>query len=158
MLFVARLDSLGRRRQYVWLTRTQGTIAAIEGKHDSAVALLRQGDFEADGLPTYDGGTVWTPLMVGREFDRVGQADSARKYFTEYVEMAGNGRPQADSYNIPRTLFRLGQLYQDAGDTTHAMDYYGRFVDLWKNADPELQPRVAEARRAMAELVPDRRR
>jgi tetratricopeptide (TPR) repeat protein len=156
--FVARLDSLGRRRQYVWLTRTQGTIAAIEGKHDSAVALLRQGDFEADGLPTYDGGTVWTPLMVGREFDRVGQADSARKYFTEYVEMAGNGRPQADPYNIPRTLFRLGQLYQDAGDTTRAMDYYGRFVDLWKNADPELQPRVAEARRAMAELVPDRRR
>jgi eukaryotic-like serine/threonine-protein kinase len=94
--------------------------------------------------------------MIGQEFDRAGQADSARKYFTEYVEMAGNGRLQADPYNIPRTLFRLGQLYQDAGDRAKALDYYGRFVDLWKNADPELQPRVAEARRAIAELVPDR--
>jgi tetratricopeptide (TPR) repeat protein len=156
--FVARLDTLGRRREYVWLTRQHGAIASIEGKHDSAVALARQGDLEADGLPTSDGGTVWTPFLIGQAFDRWGQADSARKYFTEYVEMAGNGRFQADPYNIPRTLFRLGQLYQDAADTTRAMDYYGRFVDLWKNADPELQPRVAEARRAMAELVPDRRR
>jgi hypothetical protein len=36
------------------------------------------------------------------------------------------------------------------------MEYYGRFVELWKNADPELQPRVTEARKAMAELMPDK--
>ncbi len=153
--YAARLDTLGRRQQYVWLTRERGDIASVEGQHDSAVAYARQGDFEADGLPTSNG-TVFTPLYIGRAFDQAGRADSARKYLTEYVEMAGNGRYQADPFNIPRTLFRLGQLYQDAGDRARALDYYGRFVDLWKNADPELQPRVAEARRAMAELVPDR--
>jgi tetratricopeptide (TPR) repeat protein len=155
--YAARLDSLGRRQRHVWLTRERGAIASLEGKHDSAVAYARQGDFEADGLPTTDG-TVWTPLLIGQAFDRGGQADSARKYLTEYIEMAGTGRYQADPFNVPRTLFRLGQLYQDAGDTAKAMDYYGRFVDLWKTADPELQPRVAEARKAMAELTPDRRR
>jgi hypothetical protein len=70
--------------------------------------------------------------------------------------MAGNGHWEADFINVPRTLFRLGQLYQDAGDRAKAMDYYGRFVELWKAADPELQPRVTEARKAMAELMPDR--
>jgi tetratricopeptide (TPR) repeat protein len=154
--FVARLDSVGRRRRYVWLTRTRGAIASLEGKHDSAVAYARQGDFEADGLPTFDGGTVWTPLFIGQAFDKAGQADSARKYLTEYIDMAGNGHWEADFINVPRTLFRLGQLYQDAGDRAKAMDYYGRFVELWKAADPELQPRVTEARKAMAELMPDR--
>jgi hypothetical protein len=36
------------------------------------------------------------------------------------------------------------------------MEYYGRFVELWKNADPELQPKVTEAKKAMAELMPDK--
>ena len=154
---IARRDTLGRRQDHVFLTRERGMIALAEGKFDSAVVYFRQGDFEADGLPTSNG-TAFTPLLIGLAFDKGGHADSARKYLTEYVEMAGNGRNLTDPFNLAPSLFRLGQLYQDAGDTTKAMDYYGRFVDLWKNADPELQPRVAEARRAMAELVPDRRR
>jgi tetratricopeptide (TPR) repeat protein len=154
---IARMDTLGQRQFYVFLTRVRGMIALGEGKYDSAVTYFRQGDFEADGLPT-SSGTVWTPFLIGIAFDKGGHADSARKYLTEYVEMAGNGRNQMDPFNLAPSMFRLGQLYQDAGDTTRAMDYYSRFVDLWKKADPELQPRVAEARRAMAELVPDRRR
>ena len=151
----ARLDSLGRRQQWVVLLRERGMIALSEGKYDSAVAYARQGDFEADGLPSPKG-TVWTPFRLGEAFDAAGQADSARKYLTQYVEMAGNGRLQVDPYNLAPTLFRLGQLYQDAGDTRRAMEYYGRFVEIWKNADPELQPRVTEAKKAMAELMPDK--
>jgi hypothetical protein len=33
-----------------------------------------------------------------------------------------------------------------------AMHYYGKLVDAWEDADPELQPRVAAARRAMRSL------
>jgi hypothetical protein len=33
-----------------------------------------------------------------------------------------------------------------------AMHYYGKLVDLWKDADPELQPRVLTARRAIRSL------
>ena len=31
------------------------------------------------------------------------------------------------------------------------------FIELWKNADPELQPRVEDARRRIAELVAEPR-
>ena len=34
-----------------------------------------------------------------------------------------------------------------------ALEYYGKFVDLWKDADPELQPRVADVRKRIAELT-----
>ncbi len=155
--YESRLDSLDRRQQWVFLTRDRGAIALAEGKIDSAIAQYRRSDSDADGLPTLNG-TAWTPLLLGQAFDHGGRPDSAQKYFTQYVEMAGTGRDEADPLHLAPTLLRLGQLYQNAGDTAHAMEYYGRFVDLWKNADPELQPRVTEAKQAMAELVPDRGR
>jgi hypothetical protein len=95
---------------------------------------------------------VCTPFFVGQTFDRAGQADSARTYLTRYVEMTGSGRLLVDRYWLGPTLFRLGELYENAGDVRHATEYYGRFVDLWKNADPELQPRVTEARGRIARM------
>ena len=143
--YEARLDALGRRREAVVLNRVRGDIARVEGKTDSAIVHFRRGDAEADGLPSANC-MVCTPFLLGTVFDRAGQADSARTYFTQYVEMTGSGRTFVDRYWLAPTLFRLGELYENAGDVRHATEYYGRFVDLWKNADPELQPRVTEAR------------
>lgn len=39
------------------------------------------------------------------------------------------------------------------GDRAKAVEFYGRFVDLWKNADPEFQPLVSDIRKHMAELA-----
>jgi len=36
--------------------------------------------------------------------------------------------------------------------TDQAIDYYSRFAALWTHADPELQPRVADARRRITRL------
>ena len=33
--------------------------------------------------------------------------------------------------------------------------YYARFVELWKDCDPELRPQVDEARRRLAKLSAD---
>lgn len=38
----------------------------------------------------------------------------------------------------------------------NAVLYYGKLVDLWKDADPELQPRDEAARSAIQSLTPDR--
>jgi tetratricopeptide (TPR) repeat protein len=55
--------------------------------------------------------------------------------------------------DIPLSLLRLGELYESKGDKAKALEYYGRLVDLWKNADPELQPRVKDLRRRIGELA-----
>jgi hypothetical protein len=73
-------------------------------------------------------------------------------YLTQYVEMAGSGRVTADAAYLGPALFRLGELYENAHDTARATEYYGRFVDLWAKADPELQPRVVEARKRIEQL------
>ena len=90
--FETRLDDLDRRRRTVPLARLRGMIALAEGKADSAVAWFRRGDLEADGLPTVDCAEC-TAVFLGLAFDRGGQADSARKYLTEYAEMAGTTGP-----------------------------------------------------------------
>jgi len=40
------------------------------------------------------------------------------------------------------------------GNTEKAIDHYRAFIEQWKNADAELQPRVADARARLARLTP----
>jgi tetratricopeptide (TPR) repeat protein len=45
-----------------------------------------------------------------------------------------------------------GQIEEQLGDTAAAVQAYRNFVGMWQDADPELQPRVAAARAALARL------
>jgi hypothetical protein len=51
-----------------------------------------------------------------------------------------------------RVYKRLGELYEAKGNASQAESYLTKFVTLWANADPELQPRVAEAKQRLARL------
>jgi tetratricopeptide (TPR) repeat protein len=48
---------------------------------------------------------------------------------------------------------RAGLLSEEVGDTVTALDAYRHFVELWADADPELQPRVQAAREALERLA-----
>jgi hypothetical protein len=48
---------------------------------------------------------------------------------------------------------RLGELYEAAGDRQRAASHYSAFIELWKTADPELQPRVQDVKRRLARLT-----
>lgn len=50
--------------------------------------------------------------------------------------------------NHPRTLSRLGDVYEAAGDHPSALAYRERLADVWKNADPDFTP-LADLRAKM---------
>jgi eukaryotic-like serine/threonine-protein kinase len=86
--------------------------------------------------------------------DRRGSIDSARVAFEALVNTPTvMGRLGAESFGLAPSYKRLGELYEAGGDRKRAADYYGRFVDLWKDADPELQPGVREVRQRLARLA-----
>jgi tetratricopeptide (TPR) repeat protein len=89
---------------------------------------------------------------IGLAFERLNERDSALAVYQEYVN-----RPiyydAGQQFYQPVVLRRLGELYEVKGDKAKALEYYGQFVDLWKNADPELQPKVKEFRRRISELA-----
>ncbi len=47
---------------------------------------------------------------------------------------------------------RLGELYAQKGDTASAVRHYSELLELWEDAEPELRPRVENARRRLAAL------
>jgi tetratricopeptide (TPR) repeat protein len=131
-----------------------GEIALAEGNTAEAIREFRLGDIAPDGPAT--GCTSCLPLALARAFDAAGQADSA---IAQYERHLATPNPPAVNYSwmgvrvtLPYTHRRLGELYEARGDRERALDHYQTFVDLWRDADPELQPIVAEVRRRMAAL------
>ncbi len=78
--------------------------------------------------------------------DRLGRADSAIAAGEAYVANRVPDDIFHDAIFRPGILQRLGELYEAKGMPEKALPHYQEFVEQWKNADPELQPRVKDVR------------
>jgi len=47
--------------------------------------------------------------------------------------------------------YELGKLYEQKGELEEAVNYYKRFLDIWKDADPDLAD-FADAKKRLAQL------
>jgi tetratricopeptide (TPR) repeat protein len=134
-----------RRGQWEWF-RARGLVALAEGHASDAVTALVQGRLVAD-CP--DCG-AWEE---GLAFERANESDSALAAYRRAAERGSAWKPVGDQWGLGPSLRRLGQLYEEKGDNQKALDYYGRFTALWKDADPVLQPTVREVKARMAKLA-----
>jgi hypothetical protein len=119
------------------------------------VTEFRHGDVSYDGAPVRECAGCLA-FDVGRAFDAARKPDSAAAYFERYLATPYWAKllPELDPIRVPAIRERLGQLYESMGDTARAVQNYRAFIELWKNADPDLQPRVADARKRLARLTP----
>ena len=51
-----------------------------------------------------------------------------------------------------RSFLARGRLYEELGEREKAAQAYQRFLALWKDADPEFQPQLREARAGLARV------
>lgn len=58
-----------------------------------------------------------------------------------------------DVFTRPRAHRRNGESYEQRGNRAKALQYHGVFVELWRNADPDLQPAVRDVKLRMAQLA-----
>ena len=68
-----------------------------------------------------------------------------------WLETSFQGAPNEFVYRAPLHLLQ-GKIYERLGDRTKAAQHYDRFLNLWKDCDPELWPKVQEARARLAAL------
>jgi hypothetical protein len=81
----------------------------------------------------------------------MGQTDSTIVMIERALSVPGTGRLFI-AVMIGPLEKRVGELYEAKGDRRRAATHYAKFVELWKNADPELLPKVAEVRKRLARL------
>ena len=95
--------------------------------------------------------------FVAQAWDRAGVPDSALKYYEQAATLPNTSDDGVeDAIWQPSTLRRLGELYESKGNRQKALEYYGQFVALWKNADADLQPQVKQVKEAMAKVAAER--
>jgi tetratricopeptide (TPR) repeat protein len=127
----------------------RGTIALAEGRANDAIAHFQRWDAR---MPC----PVCASVSLGTAYDAAGIPDSVLAIYERYSTTPWLFRSGPDSFTLPIAYERLANLYEQRGDRQKAIHYYGKLVELLKDADPELQPRVEAARRAMEALSSDR--
>ncbi len=137
-------------------TVARGLVALAEQRPRDAIATLN--------THVYCGGTSPRTVMcptpfLGVAYDRAGEADSARAALEQFVNLrAATPRGITTGLALAQSLQRLGELYEAKGDRQSAIKYYDRLLALWKNADPELAPRIDDVRKRVARLSDSERR
>jgi tetratricopeptide (TPR) repeat protein len=135
------------------IRRSAAGILVAEGKHLEAVSEFRA----ADRLPDGPDGTCLTclPTYLAFAFDEAKMADSAIFYMEQALNTFDHNRLSdlRDPFLIPMFNRRLGELYEARGDRVKAAEHYRIVIDLWKNADPELQVVVSELRARVRRLA-----
>jgi len=87
-------------------------------------------------------------VLLARLDRQAGDLDVATRRLSETVGPIGvMFRAEAEELR--------GQIAEQRGDTTAAIRAYRNFIELWKDADPELQPRITAARAAIERLRPE---
>jgi hypothetical protein len=66
--------------------------------------------------------------------------------YERYLATPWEYRFEPDAVELGWSMRRLGELYQRQRDPAKARDAHARLLRLWRRADPELQPVLAEAR------------
>jgi tetratricopeptide (TPR) repeat protein/tRNA A-37 threonylcarbamoyl transferase component Bud32 len=147
-------DTAIRRDQLPQHQVAEAWIALAERKYDEALRLFRRGDSLPDG--PQDTCTPCLPIRAALTFDVAGRGDSAITQYHLYLSAPYAARPGMafDGVWLPHVYWRLANLYEGKSDVRRAVEYYQKFIELWRDADPEFQPRVAEARRRLARLAP----
>jgi tetratricopeptide (TPR) repeat protein len=128
----------------------EGIVALSESRWRDAAQSFDAAQAEGKCVPCnlYDAAEAW---------DRAGEPDSAMVRWERVVTSIPTGSaPFDEMFSLALAYRRLGELYEAKGNSEKALDYYGRFTTLWRDADPELQPQVREVKQRMARLVGER--
>jgi len=136
----------GRTRNPEWAA-ARGDLAAATGRVAEAAQDYHEYQENAESK-------IAGSFELGELYRRYKQPDSARVYYEIAATEPDMFRVFNDWLHLAATYQRLGELAEQRGDKKQALQWYGKFVDLWKDADPDLQPLVKDVRRRMASLQP----
>ncbi len=133
------VDAEGQRIGY------QAALAFAEERWADAIRLTREAEARF----------MWPPkageAVRGIAFRALGQPDSAIAAFEQSLVIP-DPFVFTDATWRARALFELAEAHEGKGNRAEAIRRYGELAELWRGADPVLQPRVREIRDRITRL------
>jgi tetratricopeptide (TPR) repeat protein len=115
-----------------------GAIALAEGRSEDAIGEYR---VLRDSAP---GCALCALYELGLAYEQAGQVDSAIAMYERYLRVPSFRRVYFDKFNLVPVLRRVAALHEQLGNRERAIEHYSRILDLWKDADAELQLHVTD--------------
>lgn len=119
----------------------EARLAHVRGDYEEAVR--RWGAYER-ACPGWCAANA--ALGLAKTHDAAGDRDAAIEQYERFLAERGTDRAFIDGLYRAAAIERLGHLYAERGDAENASRHLRAFVELWADADEELQPRVLAAR------------
>jgi DNA-binding SARP family transcriptional activator/tetratricopeptide (TPR) repeat protein len=139
MMALAEKGSLEGRTRDAERAWTEGIILLAEGRVREAEPRLREA-----------AGTLLCALCalpdLARSRDVKGDAAGAIETYEQYLSTPWLFRYEVDAYELEPALQRLAELYDARGERRRALETRTRLLALWRRADAELQPVLADVR------------
>jgi len=121
-----------------------GHIRLEENRIEDAIAYFER----AISLLPYQsdpGGDEHAPFYdsLALAFFRAKDYENAQKWYEKILELTSGRINYGDNY--AKSFFMLGRIYEQKGWKGKAIESYQKFLDLWKDADPDI-PKIKDAR------------
>jgi serine/threonine-protein kinase len=129
---------------------TAGEVLLAEGRSDTAVRMLRSVE-DVPFTPTCR--DICHLPALARAYEASGKLDSAVAVYERFLRTPDSDNFDWQGLYRPAALQHLAELYAARGEHAKAAETYEEFVDLWTDADPELQQRVEAAKERLKELI-----
>lgn len=137
-----------KRQNENQMLRAVGSIALAEGDPERALESFRR----SDKGPCL----ICAKVSIAEALEAAGRPDSALAAYEEYLEVLQPNRTYWDQAGLGYSLQKAARLADELGDTDKAALYYAQLVELWAEADAELQPQVQAARTRLEAILRER--
>ncbi|MBM3294575.1 MAG: tetratricopeptide repeat protein [Candidatus Aminicenantes bacterium] len=135
----------------------EAEISLAEGDVPKAIRVAKQSPPQGGWINQNNRWLYNVPFLrdvLARAYLRIGKIDEAITEYEKLIRLQPGSKEQ--NWIHPRYYFRLAELYERTGEKTKAGRSFERFLDLWKEADPDI-PEVLEAKTRLARLKNDHR-
>jgi tetratricopeptide (TPR) repeat protein len=133
------------RRRFV--LDLQGRLEMERGNYSQAIDYLEQVKKLLPGLN--DRYYAWQVDALARAYMESGELEKAREEYKLIASLKGGRYEWGDIY--AKAFYMLGKIAEELGEKNEARRQYTRFLELWKDADPDL-PELEDAKKRLEAL------
>jgi tetratricopeptide (TPR) repeat protein len=87
---------------------------------------------------------------LAQAYFEYGDLDKAQEEFERITALTLGRREYGDVY--AKSFYMLGKIYEEKGWEGKAIEGYEKFIELWKDCDPEFRPMVDEAKQQVLQM------